>query len=88
MLLKLPVILPSTSPVDCSFAVHCKYNCKVIGISHYTQITQKIHKHYTNNYQGIVIDYHSCHIVALQVTVYYSPCSPHATGYFPHMHSI
>ena len=40
-------IMPSTSPVDHSFTVHCRYNCKVIGILHqtnYTEDAQVLHK--------------------------------------------
>ena len=39
-------ITPSTSPVDRSFTVYCRYNCKVMAY-YITQITwiPKIHKH-------------------------------------------
>ena len=51
------------------------YSVQLQGYRHIytTQITQKIHKDYTNSYPGIVIDYHGCHIVALQQCMHAVP---------------
>ena len=83
--LVIPVSCPcNTSPVDCSFTVHCRYNCKVIGMLHHTDYIddpQALHKQLSIS-RHIVTDYHGCHIIlyiALQIAcILYSSSSPQA----------